>query len=222
MQNTDTPKKLSNLELLPTAIKLEVLNFFAPKQKKAVSGVSRELKKIVDADYSGPFYMIGNSINIGKYHGHSKLFQIMPRHKIYSKEIIQSFPQTGPVKLFITQTEAELYARALRTPQKMFFNASDIYQSAVFKVNLYEPHSKMGKTHSKMNPEHHMIFHDLKEPPVVIKTLSFEVENIDHIIPILGTLEVDFYGDKQMTHYGVVNGVINEDKEQQMHKCVIA
>src|SRR5436853_151431 len=82
MQNS-TKKKLSYLESVPGSLKLEMFSFLAAKDKKIVSAVSHDLKKVADTLTYGPFHMVGNDINIGTFHGTPKqLIQVTPRHHI--------------------------------------------------------------------------------------------------------------------------------------------
>lgn len=216
-----TSKKLSHLELLPNPLKLNVLGFLAPRDKKVASAISNDIKKIADTLSFGPFYMVGKPIHIGNTSsGFLSKFIINPRQSVSADEITRSFPKDGSVELFDTIETAELYAKSLRRRRQMGNKHVNVPwpvdQPAVFTVSLLQKPPQMESrlfTIKSLDPSKNM--------HAFVPVKSFRAD-VSDIVPIKGKLEVDFYDDGQIKHYGTVNGVINEDKNEQTRKCTVS
>lgn len=216
-----TSNKLSQLELLPNPLKLNVLSFLAPRDKKVSSAISNDIKKIADTLSFGPFYMVGKPIHIGNTSsGFLSKFIINPRQSVSAEEITRSFPKDGSVELFNTIEDAELYAKSLRKRRQMGNKHANvpwpIDQPAIFTVNLLQKPPQMESRLVVIKP-----LDSSKDTPIFLSVKSFRAD-VSDVVPIKGKLEVDFYDDGQIKHYGTVNGVINEDKNEQTRKCVVS
>ena len=204
-------KSLNLTDKISTDLHLHILSFLNSREVKTTSSISKSSQARAAMLVVGEYFMIGTGLQIGQFKNPCALEEMIPQKSVSSAEIQKSFPNSGKVKLFTSEQEAQWYARSLRTSSASQLEHNDpIFQPAVFKVQLLR---KPMPVFTKQNLIIAPAIGNVKTFPTVVSINYFETA-INNIAPIEGKLDVDLKDDGAIKHYG--------STEEKAHvRCVI-